>query len=95
MSELNQKKKKDDEGNNRDKRQEGEEEVKELQEAEVEDSVISLEAAGHLSSNVAAHLVVVRLGWHWYTAFEAREKEVQLVEDSRLTPLFCLTSCCR
>lgn len=39
------------------------------------DIIISLKAAGHLSSsNVVAHLVVVRTGWHWYTAFEARGK---------------------
>lgn len=36
------------------------------------DSIISLTAPAHLSSNnVVAHLVVVRTGPHWYTAFEA------------------------
>lgn len=53
--------------------------MKELQEAEVEGGgqryYGGLEAAGRLSSsNVAAHLLVVRLGWHWDAAFEALEK---------------------
>lgn len=62
------------------------------------DGVISLEAAGHLSSsNVAAHLVVVRLAQRWHTAFEAQEKRKheQYNSASRLAPLFCLTSRCR
>lgn len=34
-----------------------------------------LNSAGHLSSsNVAIHLVAVRTGWHWSTAFEAEGK---------------------
>ena len=56
------------------KKREQEEDESEEEEEE-EDSIISLKAAGHLgSSNVAAHLVVVRTGWHWSTAFEARGK---------------------
>lgn len=65
---VSQNKKKEEERNRNTEQEEDQSE-------EEEDSIISLKAAGHLSSNnVAAHLVVVRTGWHWSTAFEARGK---------------------
>lgn len=63
------------------------------EEKEEEDSIISHKAAGHLSSsNVAAHLVVVRTGWHWYAAFEAGGKRPgpAYCRDRALAPSFCL-----
>lgn len=39
----------------------------------LEELIISLKAAGHLSSrNMAVHLVVVTTGWHWSTVFEVQ-----------------------